>query len=145
MLKRYRTLIFVVVIIAIASGIVALLTYRPAPVVITINPPGPTTTPQPIRVYITGAVVKPLTTYPLPAGSRVQDAIAAAGGAKPDADLVRINLAQVLHDGDQINVPSVVAANGTADSAIAVISTTPTTPAATTKSDAKPTVSGPIH
>ena len=78
--------------------------------VITIIPPGPTPTPLPIRVYVVGAVDSP-DTYPLPSGSRVQDAITAAGGAKPDADLNSINLAQLLHDGDKVNVPSLSAGN----------------------------------
>src|SRR5215470_6991526 len=110
MLERYKTLIFAAVILAIASGVIALLTYRPAPVVITIIPPGPTSTPLPIRVYVVGAVDAP-DTYPLPSGSRVQDAIKAAGGAKPDADLNGINLAQLLHDGDKVSVPSLASAN----------------------------------
>lgn len=40
----------------------------------------------------------------LPAGSRVADAIAAAGGARPGADLTTLNLAQRLGDGDQVLV-----------------------------------------
>jgi competence protein ComEA len=39
------------------------------------------------------------------AGSRVVDAIAAAGGATPDADLTRVNLASLLVDGSRIAVP----------------------------------------
>ncbi len=40
----------------------------------------------------------------LPAGSRVQDALAAAGGALPGSDLVALNLAQPLMDGEQVVV-----------------------------------------
>jgi competence protein ComEA len=40
----------------------------------------------------------------LPAGSRVQDAVRAAGGALPGSDLVGINLAQLLVDGQQVVV-----------------------------------------
>jgi len=39
------------------------------------------------------------------AGSRVEDAVSAAGGALPAADLAAINLARVLADGEQIVVP----------------------------------------
>src|SRR4051794_18638472 len=39
MLERFRYLIFGIIVIAIASGIIVLLAYRPAPVVITIIPP----------------------------------------------------------------------------------------------------------
>src|SRR3954469_16504355 len=103
MLERYRNVIFALVILAIVSGVIALLTVKPAPVVITINPPAPTSTPLPIRVYVTGAVKNPQKTYELPAGSRVEDAITMAGGTASDADLTRINLAQVLQDGAQVN------------------------------------------
>jgi competence protein ComEA len=40
----------------------------------------------------------------LPAGSRVVDAIDAAGGARPRVDLTSVNLARVLVDGEQIVV-----------------------------------------
>nr|WP_188270293.1 MULTISPECIES: ComEA family DNA-binding protein [unclassified Streptomyces] len=40
----------------------------------------------------------------LPAGSRVADALRAAGGAKPEADLTGLNQARVLSDGEQVLV-----------------------------------------
>jgi competence protein ComEA len=40
----------------------------------------------------------------LPAGSRVADAIRAAGGARPGTDLTSLNLARKLVDGEQILV-----------------------------------------
>ncbi len=40
----------------------------------------------------------------LPAGSRVVDALAAAGGAKPGVSLTSLNLARLLVDGEQIVV-----------------------------------------
>ncbi len=40
----------------------------------------------------------------LPAGSRVADALRAAGGAEPGADLTGINRARVLFDGEQVLV-----------------------------------------
>jgi competence protein ComEA len=113
MLERYRYVIFGLTMIAIISGVVALLTNRPTPVAITIIPPLPTATPPPsatpgpLHIYVTGAVVNPLKVYDLPPGSRVQDAINAAGGALTNADLARVNLAQVMRDGDQIHVPEV--------------------------------------
>jgi competence protein ComEA len=41
----------------------------------------------------------------LPAGSRVADAVRAAGGTGPGAVLTRLNLARVLVDGEQVLVP----------------------------------------
>jgi len=43
--------------------------------------------------------------YELAAGSRVADLVEAAGGARPGADLDRINLAEVVADGTQVYVP----------------------------------------
>jgi competence protein ComEA len=41
----------------------------------------------------------------VPGGSRVADAVEAAGGPAPGAALVRINLARPLNDGEQVVVP----------------------------------------
>jgi competence protein ComEA len=43
--------------------------------------------------------------YKVPAGSRVDDAIAAAGGATAKADLDGVNLAAPVADGEQVVVP----------------------------------------
>lgn len=42
----------------------------------------------------------------LPTGSRVTDAVAAAGGPLPGADIARVNLARVVVDGEQIRIPA---------------------------------------
>lgn len=86
---------------------------RPEPVTITILPPAPTATalptatPSPLQVYVTGAVVNPQRNYALPAGSRVADAVQAAGGFTDDADQDRVNLARTLRDGEQVHLPAV--------------------------------------
>jgi competence protein ComEA len=63
-----------------------------------------------IYVDVEGAVAEP-GIRELPAGSRVADAIAAAGGYASDADLeaaaTAINLAEPLNDGQQLRVPRV--------------------------------------
>ena len=56
-----------------------------------------------VVVYVSGAVASP-GVLTLPASSRVIDAITAAGGATPEADLESINLARLLVDGEQIRV-----------------------------------------
>lgn len=72
-----------------------------------------------VVVYVSGAVASP-GVLTLPATSRVIDAITAAGGATPEADLESINLARILVDGEQIRVgvvgespPSASAGTGT--------------------------------
>jgi competence protein ComEA len=57
-----------------------------------------------IVVYISGAVNKP-GVLRVPAGSRVVDVVAAAGGLAPGADPAKVNLAKVVKDGMQVNVP----------------------------------------
>jgi competence protein ComEA len=73
--------------------------------------PSPSAQPSTtIVVDVQGAVVAP-GVRELPAGSRVADAIDAAGGYGTDADLgaaaSAINLAQPLSDGEQIRVPGI--------------------------------------
>ncbi len=67
---------------------------------------GVTTTglPTELVVHVVGAVTAP-GVQRLPPGSRVVDALAAAGDALPDADLARVNLAAPLVDGQQVFVP----------------------------------------
>lgn len=59
-----------------------------------------------IQVYIVGAVKHP-GVYTLPINARVYQLIKAAGGTQPDANLVSINLAAKLTDGQEIYVLSV--------------------------------------
>ncbi len=78
----------------------------PAASTANITTPEPTSTPAPLRVYVSGAV-RAQGVYRLPPDSLVQDAITEAGGAGDDADLIAINLAHPLSDGEQIYVPTV--------------------------------------
>ncbi len=70
--------------------------------------------PQPgLLVDVVGAVDRP-GLYRLPRGDRVYDAIAAAGGFSPDADMSRVpNLAGRLKDGEQVKVPFAKTTSGT--------------------------------
>lgn len=58
----------------------------------------------PMKVHVAGAVRKP-GVYSMAPGSRVVDAVRAAGGPTDRADLERINLAQVVIDTEQVYVP----------------------------------------
>jgi len=65
---------------------------------------GKTETASSVTVHVAGQVKKP-GVYTLPSGSRIRDALQQAGGAKPDADLDGVNLAEPLSDGQKIYVP----------------------------------------
>lgn len=105
---------FIIVGVLIVGSGALLLSSRPEPVQITIHPPIPTTTPHPtatpspILVYVTGAIEQPETTVEIPHDSRVLDAINAAGGFTDNADKTLVNLAGILHDGDQVHVPAII-------------------------------------
>jgi competence protein ComEA len=78
--------------------------------VVARNPSGqavtlrPVPTEKPIVVQVSGAVPRP-GVYALAQGSRVQDAISAAGGFLADAEKTGINLARALEDGEQLDIP----------------------------------------
>jgi competence protein ComEA len=57
-----------------------------------------------VVVYVAGRVARP-GVYTLEPGRRVVDALAQAGGERPDADPTAVNLAARLSDGDEIIVP----------------------------------------
>jgi competence protein ComEA len=68
------------------------------------NAPKPTIIkPAMLVVDVAGEVTKP-GVYELALNSRVIDALKAAGGAKPEADLSLVNLARVIKDGEQIYI-----------------------------------------
>jgi competence protein ComEA len=77
----------------------------------TLDPAGPvaplastTTTTGSVVVDVAGAVLHP-GVYALAAGSRVHQALAAAGGLDAGADIDVLNLAAPLRDGDRLYVP----------------------------------------
>lgn len=57
-----------------------------------------------IYVYVSGCVVNP-GVYILPEGSRIYDAVNAAGGVTDEGDESTMNLVNIMHDGDRIVVP----------------------------------------
>ncbi len=61
------------------------------------------TTAGNIQVYVVGAVQHP-GVYTLPANARIFQLLEAAGGPLPEANLVAINLAAKLHDGQEVYV-----------------------------------------
>jgi len=88
-----------------------------------------------IVVYITGAVANP-GVYQLPADSRVQEAIAEAGGFAGDADQEAVNLASHMKDAQQIIVPR-------AGEQMKVIDGLPYTPPVQTSGSSQPAAAFP--
>jgi competence protein ComEA len=91
--------------LALVLAIVAAVWTRPAPAMIEVRPrerlPTPTTM---IYVHVAGGVVEP-GVLSLPSGSRVFEAIDAAGGRTEDADDSELNLAAPVTDGQKLIIP----------------------------------------
>ena len=85
----------------IVAGFLYITVRTPAGEPITLLP---SPSPEPIIVYVSGAVKRP-GVYRLPLGSRLVDAVQQAGGFLLDADFTQINLAHIVEDGDQIEIP----------------------------------------
>ncbi len=88
----------------LGAGLLLLVSSPPRGQAVKLLPPP---TPPLIAVYVVGAVSQP-GVYNLSPGSRVQDALQAAGGLLAEANLSVINLAAPLRDGMQISVPVLV-------------------------------------
>jgi competence protein ComEA len=80
-----------------------------------------------VVVDVAGQVRRP-GVYRMPAGSRVNDAVARAGGASGGADLEAINLAARLSDGQQVVVPAKAAAGASPSAATTGTATTSSGP-----------------
>ena len=111
--RPQQVLFALALLLLVVTTVVSLwLQTRPEPLEIRVLPPPPTATatpvptPGPLTVYVSGAVRTPQV-LSLPHGSRVRDAITAAGGALDDADLALVNLAAPLRDGMQVHVAQV--------------------------------------
>jgi competence protein ComEA len=84
---------------------------------------------------VAGCVNSP-NVFSLPKGSRIVDAIKAAGGLRPGADIQSLNLASKIEDGSRIFIPSTQSSTASATSVV------PPQTAAATASTAMPVASG---
>jgi competence protein ComEA len=103
-----RRLIGSVAGVAVAVGL-GWFVVKPSPTPIEFSLPSITTAVLPstdseIHVHVVGAVKRP-GVYSMPALSRVVDAVRAAGGSLPTANLEGINMAQTLMDAEQVFIP----------------------------------------
>lgn len=102
-MKQILNVVIGVVAGFLLAGAVLLVVRLPGGKPVTLEP-APTQTP--ITVHVIGAVVRP-GVYTFPQGSRVQDAVTAAGGLLAEADPSLINLAAKLEDGQQLQIPAI--------------------------------------
>lgn len=94
------------VVALVIGGAVLLAVRRPPPPVRLIEPQAAAE----IVVQIDGAVMRP-GVYRLPPGTRVSDALHAAGGPTSSADLDALNGARALRDGERLHIPGRAAAH----------------------------------
>ena len=103
--RRFATVIVLGCAVVVAAGAALFLRAdEERPVVEAVVDPTPVPTPQTLVVDVVGAIAHPGVVR-LPAGSRVLDALLAAGGMTGDADLFALNKAALLRDGMRIYVP----------------------------------------
>jgi competence protein ComEA len=101
-MKSYWAAAFGVVFGLLAAGLLWLVGSPPRgePVRL-VSPPSP----SPLIVQVSGAVAQP-GVYHLPPGSRLSDAIQAAGGVLPSANALSLNLAGLVEDGQAVRIPT---------------------------------------
>ncbi|SCE51724.1 competence protein ComEA, partial [Streptomyces sp. DvalAA-14] len=139
---EFKTVLALAVVLAVAAGLAVHHYWVGRPRTVTVPPPAavslstastastssafstpavkPAASPK-LTVDVAGRVARPGLRR-LPKGSRVADALSAAGGALPGTDTTPLNLARPLTDGEQILVgvtpaPAAAAPAGPADSA----------------------------
>ena len=100
-MRTLWALAFGVVFGLLAAGVLLLVARQPQGEAVLLLPPP---TPLPLTVHVTGAVAHP-GLCKLSPGSRIQDAIQAAGGFISAANDQALNLAALVQDGDLIRVP----------------------------------------
>jgi len=108
--EERRSVLVAALVGAVVAGVMAVVAVRSAPEPATPLPrvvrvTTTTAPPPPIVVHVSGAVVQP-GLVEVPAGSRVADAVRAAGGVRPPVDLAGVNLAQVVADGVRVHIPA---------------------------------------
>lgn len=119
LISGWKKIVLIVAPITLAIGGAAAAfayssSHAAAPALPPVNNPVLDVPAQPgLLIDVSGAVESP-GLYRLPRGDRVFDAIAAAGGLSPDADMSRLpNLAGRLRDGEQVKVAFAKSASGT--------------------------------
>lgn len=108
--RRIDTGVVIVAVAVLVVGGLLVWGRRPAAAIAppaTVAPASVAASPAgaPVFVHVAGAVRAP-GLYEMPSGARVADAVEAAGGASPRADLDLLNLAAPVTDGMKVDVLS---------------------------------------
>ena len=101
LLKAFYPTFIGVLIGLVLGGLLWIVVRSPRGQTVTLMPPP---TAAPLVVDVAGAVPRP-GVYELPQGSRVKDAVEAAGGFLAEADKSSLNLAEPLQDGQKLEIP----------------------------------------
>jgi competence protein ComEA len=103
MVKKFLSVTIYCMIGLLSAGLVLLIARPPQgePVIIL-----PTKTESTIVIYLTGAIIHP-GVYELPPGSRLENAISAAGGFSEKANISSVNLASEIKDGQSFYIRTV--------------------------------------
>jgi competence protein ComEA len=103
--RRVAVGLVVLAAIGLLAGYGMAMRARPEPVSVQLTPaPSPEESTGTVYVHVGGAVERS-GLYELPPGSRVNDALEAAGGATANADIDAVNLAAPVSDGDKVLIP----------------------------------------
>lgn len=103
-MKSFLNILYGVLIGLLAGGLIWLAARGPHGEAVTLLS---TPTEGNLIVYVSGAVATP-GVYSLPPGSRLDAAIKAAGGFVAGAETERVNLAAILVDGEQVDIPGLI-------------------------------------
>jgi competence protein ComEA len=151
---EFKTVLALTVVLAVATGLALHHYWTGRPRTVSVPPPVPAPVPfrsaasppsAPLTVDVAGKVARPGLRR-LPKGSRVADALAAAGGPLPGANITTLNLARPLADGEQILIgvtPSMPAAGDPAAAGAAATAPLDLNAATVAQLDALPGV-GPV-
>ena len=115
----------------VLAGVLVFVSRAPAGEPIMLEP---APTKAPIAVHVIGAVPRP-GLYKFPEGARVQDAIDAAGGMLAEGNADALNLAALLEDGQQLNIPYKSGSEPTASASTLDLPTSATETPTTQNSD----------
>ena len=99
-----RSMVILALILVVVGGCSIYECYEKEAVELSDGAGSSEITKEQVAVYVTGAVEKPGVVY-VDFDGRVAEAVNKCGGLLPDADMSRVNMAETVKDGMQIQVP----------------------------------------